>query len=105
MGPFCVLRNAAVGRGTHIDAYTHVQDAVIADEARIGPYARLRPGADIGPGAHVGNFVEIKKSTLGRASKANHPSYIGDAPIGERVKDRNREVAEKSGSVSMDHGG
>src|SRR3546814_10530718 len=74
IGPFCVLRNAAVGRGTHIDAYTHVQDAVIADEARIVPYARLRPGADIGPGAHVGNFVEIKKSTLGRASKANHRS-------------------------------
>src|SRR3546814_16297378 len=44
--PFCVLRNAAVGRGTHIDAYTHVQDAVIADEARIGPSVRLRPGAE-----------------------------------------------------------
>src|SRR5690606_34279944 len=46
---------------------------------------RLRPGADIGPQAHVGNFVEIKKTTLGRGSKANHLAYIGDAQVGERV--------------------
>jgi len=85
IGPFCVLKNASVGAGTQIDAYTHVQDAVVADEARIGPYARLRPGADIGPQAHVGNFVEIKKSVLGRGSKANHLAYIGDATVGERV--------------------
>jgi bifunctional UDP-N-acetylglucosamine pyrophosphorylase/glucosamine-1-phosphate N-acetyltransferase len=85
VGPFCVVKNATVGAGTHIDAYTHVQEAAIADEARIGPYARLRPGADIGAQVHVGNFVEIKKSTLGRGSKANHLTYIGDATVGQRV--------------------
>ncbi|TAM89777.1 MAG: UDP-N-acetylglucosamine diphosphorylase/glucosamine-1-phosphate N-acetyltransferase, partial [Candidimonas sp.] len=85
VGPFCVLNTATVGAGTHIDAYTHVREAVIADGARIGPYARLRPGADIGAQVHVGNFVEIKKSTLGRGSKANHLTYIGDATVGQRV--------------------
>jgi bifunctional UDP-N-acetylglucosamine pyrophosphorylase/glucosamine-1-phosphate N-acetyltransferase len=85
IGPFCVLKDASVGAGTQIDAYTHVQEAAVADDARIGPYARLRPGADIGAQAHVGNFVEIKKSTLGRGSKANHLTYIGDATIGQRV--------------------
>ncbi|MGP1614630.1 MAG: bifunctional UDP-N-acetylglucosamine diphosphorylase/glucosamine-1-phosphate N-acetyltransferase GlmU, partial [Pollutimonas bauzanensis] len=85
IGPHCVIKDAAIGPGTHIDAFSHIQEAMVADEARIGPYARLRPGADIGPQAHVGNFVEIKKSRLGRGSKANHLSYIGDAQVGERV--------------------
>src|SRR5690606_37480941 len=67
------------------EAYTHVEGARVAEDARIGPYARLRPGADIGPQAHVGNFVELKKARLGRASKANHLAYLGDATIGERV--------------------
>ena len=85
VGPHCVLKNAAIGSGTQIDAYTHIDEATVAADARLGPYARLRPGADIGPEAHVGNFVEIKKSTLGPGSKANHLSYIGDATIGARV--------------------
>jgi bifunctional UDP-N-acetylglucosamine pyrophosphorylase/glucosamine-1-phosphate N-acetyltransferase len=85
IGPHCVVTDAVIGAGTHIDAFSHIHDAVVAEEARIGPYARLRPGADIGAHAHVGNFVEIKKSRLGRGSKANHLTYIGDAQIGERV--------------------
>ena len=85
VGPHCVVRDAQVGAGTHLDAYTHVQGARVAEDARIGPYARLRPGADVGPEAHVGNFVELKKTRLGRGSKANHLSYLGDAEIGERV--------------------
>jgi bifunctional UDP-N-acetylglucosamine pyrophosphorylase/glucosamine-1-phosphate N-acetyltransferase len=85
IGPHCVIKDAVIGADTHIDAYSHLQQARVAGEARIGPYARLRPGADIGPQAHVGNFVEIKKSTLGRGSKANHLAYIGDAQVGERV--------------------
>jgi bifunctional UDP-N-acetylglucosamine pyrophosphorylase/glucosamine-1-phosphate N-acetyltransferase len=85
VGPHCVLRDARVGAGAELDAYTHVQGAVIGASARIGPYARLRPGADVGPEAHVGNFVELKKTRLGRGSKANHLSYLGDAVIGERV--------------------
>lgn len=85
IGPHCVIKDAAIGAGTHVEAFSHIQEAKIADEARIGPYARLRPGADIGPQAHVGNFVEVKKSKLGQGSKANHLSYIGDALIGARV--------------------
>lgn len=85
IGPHCVVKDAVIGAGTQVDAFSHIQEAKIADEARIGPYARLRPGADIGPQAHVGNFVEIKKSTLGKGSKANHLAYIGDAQVGARV--------------------
>jgi len=85
IGPHCVLRDAVIGAGTQVDAYTHIDDARVQGDARLGPYARLRPGAEIGPEAHVGNFVEIKKSTLGPGSKANHLSYIGDATIGARV--------------------
>jgi bifunctional UDP-N-acetylglucosamine pyrophosphorylase/glucosamine-1-phosphate N-acetyltransferase len=85
IGPHCVIRDARVGAGSVLEAYTHVEGAQVAEAARIGPYARLRPGADIGPEAHVGNFVELKKTRLGRASKANHLAYLGDAVIGERV--------------------
>jgi bifunctional UDP-N-acetylglucosamine pyrophosphorylase/glucosamine-1-phosphate N-acetyltransferase len=85
IGPHCVLRDADMGEGTQLDAFTHVQGARAGAGARIGPYARLRPGADVGPEAHVGNFVELKKTTLGRGSKANHLSYLGDAVIGEQV--------------------
>ncbi|HWK61102.1 MAG TPA: bifunctional UDP-N-acetylglucosamine diphosphorylase/glucosamine-1-phosphate N-acetyltransferase GlmU [Eoetvoesiella sp.] len=85
IGPHCVVRDARIGAGTHIEAFSHIQDAVVGEYARIGPYARLRPGADIGDQAHVGNFVEIKKSSLGEGSKANHLAYIGDAHVGARV--------------------
>ena len=85
VGPHCVLRDAVIGAGTRIDAFTHIDQAKVAGDARLGPYARLRPGADIGPSAHVGNFVEIKKSVLGEGSKANHLAYIGDAEVGARV--------------------
>ncbi|MCB5362736.1 bifunctional UDP-N-acetylglucosamine diphosphorylase/glucosamine-1-phosphate N-acetyltransferase GlmU [Pusillimonas sp. CC-YST705] len=85
IGAHCVVRQASIGAGTRIEAFSHVQQAVVGAEARIGPYARLRPGADIGDSAHVGNFVEIKQSRLGTGSKANHLAYIGDAQIGQRV--------------------
>lgn len=85
IGPYCVIRDAVIGAGTRVEAYTHIDDARVGTGARLGPYARLRPGADIGPEAHVGNFVEIKKSVLGAGSKANHLAYIGDADVGARV--------------------
>ena len=85
IGPHCVIRNASLGEGARIEAFSHIEQAKVAEQAVIGPYARLRPGADIGAHAHVGNFVEIKKSRLGEGSKANHLSYIGDAQVGDRV--------------------
>ncbi|MGH8089901.1 MAG: DapH/DapD/GlmU-related protein, partial [Rudaea sp.] len=56
--------------------------AVAQGACVIGPFARLRPGTELAPGAHVGNFVEVKNSTIGKDSKANHLSYLGDASIG-----------------------
>jgi bifunctional UDP-N-acetylglucosamine pyrophosphorylase/glucosamine-1-phosphate N-acetyltransferase len=80
-----ILVDTDVGAGAHVLAYTLSQDAVIGANAIVGPFARLRPGTSVGPEAHVGNFVELKKTVLGRGSKANHLSYLGDAVIGEKV--------------------
>ena len=85
VGPCCVLRDVAVGPGTRIEAYSHLDSASIGRDCRIGPYARLRPGATLAEEVHIGNFVEVKASTLGAASKANHLAYIGDATVGSRV--------------------
>jgi bifunctional UDP-N-acetylglucosamine pyrophosphorylase / glucosamine-1-phosphate N-acetyltransferase len=71
-----------VADGVCIRAFSHIEGAEIASGAEIGPYARLRPGAEIGEKARIGNFVEVKKSRLGKGAKANHLSYIGDAEIG-----------------------
>ena len=72
----------SVEDNVEIRSFSHIEGAHICNNAIIGPYARLRPGSIIGEGAHVGNFVELKKSTLGKGAKANHLSYIGDAKIG-----------------------
>ena len=62
-----------------------MEDSIVRHGAQLGPYSHLRPGSDIGEGAHVGNFVETKKTKLGKGSKANHLTYLGDAVIGEGV--------------------
>ncbi len=85
IGPFCRLRNVRLGPGTVVQSHCDLDGAVVGPDCTIGPFARLRPGAELAAEAHVGNFVEIKKSRIGRGSKANHLSYIGDADIGERV--------------------
>jgi len=85
VGPYCVLRDCAVGAGTVIAAYSHLDGAAIGANCRIGPYARLRPGAALAEDVHIGNFVEIKASKLGRGTKANHLAYIGDATVGAGV--------------------
>ncbi len=85
IGPNCVIRNARIGAGTRLAAFTHIEDAIVGPDGRIGPFARLRPGTELAEDVHVGNFVEIKKSTIAAHSKANHLAYIGDATIGSRV--------------------
>lgn len=85
IGPNCVLRDCTIGDDTHIDSHTVIESAVIGAECQIGPFARLRPATDIADQARVGNFVEIKKSTIGHASKVNHLSYLGDARVGQNV--------------------
>ena len=85
IGAHCVLRNVTLGRATQVEPFSHLDQAQVGAEAHIGPYARLRPGAKLADGTHVGNFVEIKNTTLGKGSKANHLAYVGDADVGERV--------------------
>ncbi len=85
VGPNCVIRDAEIGPGTAIHAFTHIDEAVVGAGALIGPYARLRPGAALADEVHIGNFVEVKNSTLARGAKANHLAYLGDATVGERV--------------------
>jgi bifunctional UDP-N-acetylglucosamine pyrophosphorylase / glucosamine-1-phosphate N-acetyltransferase len=81
----CVIRNATIGAGTRVDAFTHIEGADVGANVVLGPYARLRPGATLKDESHVGNFVEVKNAVLGHGSKANHLTYIGDADIGARV--------------------
>jgi bifunctional UDP-N-acetylglucosamine pyrophosphorylase / glucosamine-1-phosphate N-acetyltransferase len=101
--PFVQIRGKTrIGSSCRIRSYSVIQDSDIADgvlirqgcilqEARVeqdvilGPYSHLRPGSEIGQGAHVGNFVETKKVRLGKGSKANHLTYLGDAKIGDNV--------------------
>lgn len=85
IGANCVIRNASIGAGTRIDAFSHIDGAELGANTVIGPYARLRPGAQLADEAHVGNFVEVKNAVIGHGSKANHLTYIGDADIGARV--------------------
>ena len=85
IGPNCVIRDAVIGERTVIEPYTLIENAVIGADCRIGPYARIRPGAKLAREVHIGNFVEVKNSTIGEQSKANHLAYVGDATVGARV--------------------
>jgi bifunctional UDP-N-acetylglucosamine pyrophosphorylase/glucosamine-1-phosphate N-acetyltransferase len=82
---YSVLRNARLGDGVTVRHGCIVTDSVVESAAVLGPYCHIRPASHIGAEAHVGNFVETKKTTLGRGSKANHLTYLGDAEIGADV--------------------
>ena len=82
---YSVLRNSQLGDGVVVRNGSILDEAKVAAGALIGPYSHLRPGSEIGEGAHVGNFVETKKIKLGKGSKANHLTYLGDAEIGAGV--------------------
>ena len=79
---YSVIQNSTIGAGVLVRNGCILDEANVSDGALLGPYAHLRPGSDIGPEAHVGNFVETKKVRMGRGSKANHLTYLGDAIIG-----------------------
>ena len=82
---YSVIQNSLLGDGVLVRNGCVLDGAEVADGAVLGPYAHLRPESRIGEGAHVGNFVETKKVTLGKGSKANHLNYLGDAVIGSGV--------------------
>ncbi|MGL6117699.1 DapH/DapD/GlmU-related protein, partial [Plesiomonas sp.] len=85
VGTGCVLKDCVIGDDTDIKPYSLIDDSTVGAGCSVGPYGRLRPGSVMQDDAHLGNFVEMKKSTLGKGSKANHLTYLGDAVIGERV--------------------
>lgn len=85
IGPGCHIIDSTLGPDVQVLGNSRIQDSRIQKEARIGPFAHLRPGSFLGQGAQVGNFVETKKTTLGKGSKANHHAYLGDAEIGREV--------------------
>ena len=80
-----VLTTVTVADDTHIKPYTVATEAIVGDKVALGPFSHLRPGSVLESGAHVGNFVELKQTRLGKGSKANHLSYLGDAEIGQGV--------------------
>jgi bifunctional UDP-N-acetylglucosamine pyrophosphorylase/glucosamine-1-phosphate N-acetyltransferase len=80
-----ILSDTVVGKGAHVLPYCVASQATIGENSKIGPFAHLRPGTELGPDVHVGNFVETKKTRLGRGSKANHLTYLGDTIVGEKV--------------------
>jgi len=82
---YSVVRESVLGAGVLVRNGCVLDGATVGEGAVLGPYAHLRPGSEIGAGAHLGNFVETKNVKLGRGSKANHLSYLGDAVIGEGV--------------------
>ena len=98
IGAGCILREVSVGAGTEIKPYSVIEEAEIGGNARIGPFARIRPGTRLADEVHVGNFVEVKASTLGHASKANHLSYIGDSTVG-------RDVNVGAGTITCNYDG
>ena len=85
VGAHCVLKDVRVGAGTTIAPFSHIEGAVIGERCRVGPFARIRPGTDLDDEVHVGNFVEVKASRMGKASKANHLAYVGDSTVGRQV--------------------
>ena len=84
--PYVVIGSKVkIGNNVIIKSFSHLENCKIESKVQIGPYARIRPGTTLKEGSKVGNFVEIKKSTVGKKSKINHLTYIGDTLIGKSV--------------------
>ncbi|MCX7892009.1 MAG: bifunctional UDP-N-acetylglucosamine diphosphorylase/glucosamine-1-phosphate N-acetyltransferase GlmU [Burkholderiales bacterium] len=98
VGAHSVLRNVRIAAGTRIEPFCHIEDADIGPACHIGPYARIRPGTRLGEDVHIGNFVEVKASTFGARSKANHLAYVGDTAVG-------RDVNVGAGTITCNYDG
>ena len=86
INPYVVIgKKVKIGNNVTINSFSHLEDCEIKNKVEVGPYARLRPGTTLEEGSKIGNFVEVKKSTVGKKSKINHLSYIGDSEIGKGV--------------------
>ncbi|WP_180042644.1 bifunctional UDP-N-acetylglucosamine diphosphorylase/glucosamine-1-phosphate N-acetyltransferase GlmU [Acinetobacter sp. YH16039] len=82
IGAGCVIKNTKIASGTKVQPYSIFDNAIVGEDTQIGPFARLRPGAKLANEVHIGNFVEVKNSSIGLGSKANHFTYLGDAEVG-----------------------
>ena len=86
INPYVVIGSKVkIGNNVTINSFSHLEDCKIKDKVEVGPYARLRPGTVLEEGSKIGNFVEVKKSIIGKKSKASHLSYIGDSELGKDV--------------------
>ena len=86
INPYVVIGNKTkIGNNVEILSFTHIENAILETNVNVGPFSRIRPGTILSKGSRVGNFVEIKKSKIGKNSKINHLSYIGDSNLGKNV--------------------
>ena len=86
INPYVVIgKKVKIGNNVIINSFSHLEHCKVENKVKVGPYARIRPGTILKDGSRIGNFVEIKKSTIGKKSKVNHLSYIGDSVIGKEV--------------------
>jgi bifunctional UDP-N-acetylglucosamine pyrophosphorylase/glucosamine-1-phosphate N-acetyltransferase len=83
--PGCKLTDTQVGNQVTIKVSSVITESILEDRVEVGPFAHLRPQSVLREGSKIGNFVEVKKSVIGRGTKANHLSYIGDATLGEKI--------------------
>ena len=97
--PYVVIGSKVnIGNNVKIFSFSHLESSKIENDVNIGPYARLRPGTILQKGSRVGNFVEVKKSKIGKNSKVNHLSYIGDSVMGNSVN-------IGAGTITCNYGG
>jgi len=78
-------KKTKIGNNVEILSFSHIENATLEDNVNVGPFSRIRPGSFLSKGSRVGNFVEVKKSRIGKNSKINHLSYVGDALVGKNV--------------------
>jgi bifunctional UDP-N-acetylglucosamine pyrophosphorylase/glucosamine-1-phosphate N-acetyltransferase len=85
IGQGCILVDTVIGDGVHLQPYCHMHRAQVGSHCVVGPFARFRPETRLAEGVRIGNFVELKKTSMGKRSKANHLTYLGDATVGADV--------------------
>lgn len=98
IGANCILKDVVIGSATRIEPNSVLESATLAEDCVVGPFARLRPGTQLAAKAKVGNFVETKKTQVGKGSKINHLSYVGDATLG-------RDVNVGAGTITCNYDG
>ena len=86
INPYVVIgKKTKIGNNVEIFPFTHIENAILESNVNVGPFSRIRPGSFLCKGSRIGNFVEVKKSRVGKNSKINHLSYVGDSDIGKNV--------------------